>query len=169
MTRRIAKDPLVAFVRDIFAKAGCSESEAQRIGTYLVSANLTGHDSHGVQRVPRYLQWLADGDFKADVTVKIESETPVLAVVDGGFGFGQTVAPQAVDLGIKKAKAMGLSAIAAASEIGPSGPSPRASSRSISSTSRAVRWLPPMARSAASFQRRLTVSACPGRAPSRSC
>jgi hydroxycarboxylate dehydrogenase B len=112
MTRRIAKDPLVAFVRDIFAKAGCSESEAQRIGTYLVSANLTGHDSHGVQRVPRYLQWLADGDFKADVTVKIESETPVLAVVDGGFGFGQTVAPQAVDLGIKKAKAMGLSAIA---------------------------------------------------------
>lgn len=112
MTLRFAKEPLVQFVRDVFVAAGCSPAEARRIGTYLVSANLTGHDSHGVQRVPRYLQWLAEGDFKADVTVKIETETPVLAVVDGGYGFGQTVAPQAVDLGIKKAKAMGLSAIA---------------------------------------------------------
>src|SRR5690606_22314258 len=39
-------------------------------------------------------------------------ETPVIAVVDGKYGFGQTVAPQAVSIGIKKAKAMGLSAVA---------------------------------------------------------
>ena len=48
---------LADLVRDIFAKAGCSAAEAERIGKYLVSANLTGHDSHGVVRVPRYVHW----------------------------------------------------------------------------------------------------------------
>ena len=52
----IKAGPLADLVRDAFAKAGCSPAEAERIGKYLVSANLTGHDSHGVGRVPRYLQ-----------------------------------------------------------------------------------------------------------------
>lgn len=108
----IKADTLRSFVRDIFVRAGCSEVEGVRIAKYLVSANLTGHDSHGVQRVPRYLQWKAEGQFIADRTVKIVTETPVLAVVDGQYGFGQTVAPQTVAIGIEKAKAMGLSAIA---------------------------------------------------------
>jgi hydroxycarboxylate dehydrogenase B len=103
---------LEAFVADIFAKAGCSRAEADRIGKYLTIANLTGHDSHGVQRVPRYLQWKEEGVFIADRTVKIITDTPVLAVVDGLQGFGQTVAPQAVEIGIKKCKAMGLAAVA---------------------------------------------------------
>ena len=87
---------LADLVRDIFAKAGCSAAEAERIGKYLVSANLTGHDSHGVVRVPRYVHWKKDGVVVADREVKIVTETPVLAVVDGLHGFGQTVAPQAV-------------------------------------------------------------------------
>ena len=103
---------LEELVRDIFRKAGCSAAEAERMGKYLVIANLTGHDSHGVQRVPRYLQWLAEGDFVADRTVKVITDTPVLAVLDGQYGFGQTVAPQAVAIGIKKCKEMGLAAIA---------------------------------------------------------
>jgi uncharacterized oxidoreductase len=103
---------LEELVRDIFIKAGCSKAEGERIGKYLVIANLTGHDSHGVQRVPRYLQWLGEGDFAADRTVKVLSETPVLAVLDGQFGFGQTVAPQAVAIGIAKCKTMGLAAVA---------------------------------------------------------
>lgn len=103
---------LEELVRDIFRKAGCSAAEAERMGKYLVIANLTGHDSHGVQRVPRYLQWLAEGDFVADRTVKVISDTPVLAVLDGQYGFGQTVAPQAVAIGIRKCKEMGLAAVA---------------------------------------------------------
>lgn len=108
----VKADKLSAFVRDIFIAAGCSPAEGERIGRYLVIANLTGHDSHGVQRVPRYVQWKDEGHFVADQTVGIVSESPVLAVVDGRHGFGQTVAPQAVEIGIRKCKAMGLSAIA---------------------------------------------------------
>jgi uncharacterized oxidoreductase len=108
----IKADALSRFVRDIFAKAGCSPAESERIGKYLVSANLTGHDSHGVARVPRYLQWQRDGVVFADREVQILTQTPVLAVVDGCHGFGQTVAPQAVRLGIDKCKAMGLAMVA---------------------------------------------------------
>lgn len=103
---------LETFVADIFAAAGCSRAESDRIAKYLTIANLTGHDSHGVQRVPRYLQWKAEGTFVADRIVNVVTETPVLAVVDGLQGFGQTVAPQAVEIGIKKCKAMGLAAVA---------------------------------------------------------
>ena len=53
MTVTIKAKALEAFVADIFAAAGCSKEEGGRIGRYLVSANLSGHDSHGVVRVPR--------------------------------------------------------------------------------------------------------------------
>ena len=55
MTVTIKAKALEAFVADIFASAGCSKDEGGRIGRYLVSANLSGHDSHGVVRVPRYV------------------------------------------------------------------------------------------------------------------
>src|SRR5919201_4935021 len=77
----IAADKLRALVRDIFISAGCSRAESERLGKSLVSANLTGHDSHGVVRVPRYLEWKAEGAFLADQKVKVLHETPVLAVV----------------------------------------------------------------------------------------
>jgi uncharacterized oxidoreductase len=104
--------PLRELVCDIFLKAGCSRAESERIGKYLVAANLTGHDSHGVARVPRYLQWKGEGAVVADRKVQMMTETPVLAVVDGLHGFGQTVAPQAVAIGIAKCQAMGLSMVA---------------------------------------------------------
>ena len=99
-------------VAEVFATAGCSRAEAMRIATYLVGANLAGHDSHGVIRVPVYLRWLKEGQTVRDQSIKLVSDTPVIAVIDGQFGFGQTVAPQAVAIGIEKCKAMGLSAIA---------------------------------------------------------
>lgn len=107
----VAAESLRRLVAAIFAKAGCPPAEAERIGRYLVSANLVGHDSHGVVRVPRYVQMLDEGRVKADQSVDIVTETPVMAVLDGKFGFGQTVAPQAVKLGIAKAKENGLSII----------------------------------------------------------
>jgi uncharacterized oxidoreductase len=102
---------LEAFVGDIFTAAGCSAEEGKRIGRYLVSANLSGHDSHGVVRVPRYAVQKERGTVVADVTVEVVVDTPVIAVIDGKYGFGQTVAPQAVRIGIEKCRKNGLSAV----------------------------------------------------------
>jgi uncharacterized oxidoreductase len=111
MTVTLKAEALEAFVADIFASAGCSTEEGGRIGRYLVSANLSGHDSHGVVRVPRYAAQKKSGTVVADVTVEVVVDTPVIAVVDGKYGFGQTVTPQAVRIGIDKCRKNGLSAV----------------------------------------------------------
>src|SRR5918998_2580275 len=106
----IAPGALQDFVRDIFIAAGCSAAEGARIGKYLVNANLSGHDSHGVARVPRYVERLQEGAIRADQTIETLVDTPVLAVVDGKYGFGQTVAPQAVEVWVDKCPKGGVPA-----------------------------------------------------------
>jgi len=100
------------FVARIFVKAGCSESESELVGRLLVEANLAGHDSHGVIRVPRYVSMLREELIFADRKVELLVDTPSLAVVDGKYGFGQTVALQATQVGIEKCRLSGLSAVA---------------------------------------------------------
>src|SRR4030088_1320844 len=108
----IKVENLIDFVAEVFAHSDSSPEEARRIATYLTSANLTGHDSHGVIRVPVYIRWKKMGSVVPDQTVELVVDTASLAVVDGKFGYGQTVAPQAVKIGIEKCKAAGLSAVA---------------------------------------------------------
>ena len=110
-TVTIGADTLRDFVAQIFAAAGCNAEEAARIGKHLVGANLAGHDSHGVIRVPRYVQWLGMDRVRAGQQPTIVAESPNHAVVDGNLGFGQTIGPITVDLGIAKAKAAGLSVV----------------------------------------------------------
>jgi hydroxycarboxylate dehydrogenase B len=103
---------LINFVADVFNHAESSPEEARRIATYLTTANLTGHDSHGVIRVPVYIKWKKTGSVVPNQTAEIVIDTPSLAVVDGKFGYGQTVTPVAVKIGIEKCKKAGLSAVA---------------------------------------------------------
>jgi uncharacterized oxidoreductase len=111
-THVIAADVLQNFIAAIFTKAGCEPIEADRIAFHLIGANLTGHDSHGVIRTPRYVQWLTEGKVLPGQTLTIVTESPTHAVIDGNYGFGQTIGPLAVDLGIAKALASGMSVIA---------------------------------------------------------
>lgn len=103
---------LIDFVAEVFSHSESSPEEARRIATYLTTANLTGHDSHGVIRVPVYVRWKKMGSVVPDQTVDIVVDTPSLAVVDGKFGYGQTVTPQAVRIGIEKCRKAGLAAVA---------------------------------------------------------
>src|ERR1700730_9250733 len=98
----IQADPLKRLVRAIFAAAGCNDEEATRIGHYLVESNLVGHDSHGVIRVASYIDWLRTGKVLANQTLKVVFENEALAIVDGQFGFGQTMGEAAMKLGIEK-------------------------------------------------------------------
>jgi len=71
-------------VRSIFLSVGCDGVEATRVATDLVAANLTGHDSHGVVRVPLYVSLLRQGlvhyrALFADLlgTDPVKTDTPV--------------------------------------------------------------------------------------------
>src|SRR5690606_25638450 len=72
----------------------------------------TGHDSHGVIRVPRYLAWLEAENLYADRELSVVSDSGSLLIVDGNFGFGQTVGPLAVEMGIDRAADLGVSVVA---------------------------------------------------------
>ncbi len=96
---------------DIFQQAGLSEAEAQRVGHSLVVANMMGHDSHGVIRVTQYVQAFQKGEVHADQKIRIVREADASAVVDGGWGFGQTVCRQAMALAIEKAAARSVAAV----------------------------------------------------------
>src|SRR6516165_6936415 len=97
---RIAPDQLKRFTSAIFAAVGCSEHEAERIGLYLVEANLAGLDSHGVIRVPFYVEWVKAGKVVPNQHLKVVFENEVIAVTDGQYGFGQVLGEEAMRLGI---------------------------------------------------------------------
>ena len=108
----IAVSMLRDMIRDIFAAVGCDGSEATRIADHLVEANLAGHDSHGAVRTPRYVEWLRSGYIRAGQSMEIVSDGGAFVLIDGHFGFGQTVAPQAVALGIARAMEQGSCIVA---------------------------------------------------------
>ena len=109
---RVPVEQLRSFVTAVFSAAGCTEAEAARIARHLLASDLAGHPSHGVVRVRNYVDWLAGGAVVADQRVAVVSENDTLVVLDGGYGFGQTVGEQAVEVGLAKARASGVSVVA---------------------------------------------------------
>ena len=108
----IAAEALEQTTATVLHAAGCSQPEAERVSRRLVLANLMGHDSHGVNRLARYVTNLADGDVVADRTAEVVTRSQTFAIVDGHFGFGQTVGEQAVNIGIEIAGAGGAAIVA---------------------------------------------------------
>jgi hydroxycarboxylate dehydrogenase B len=111
-TMKITADRLRTVTSSIFHAAGCQMEEAERVASHLVEANLVGHDSHGVIRVPPYIQWLKAGKVLANKSIQVVFENDAIAVVDGQSGFGQTIGEQAMRLGIDKCARHGVAVIA---------------------------------------------------------
>jgi uncharacterized oxidoreductase len=77
----------------------------------LVEANLTGHDSHGVIRVPYYVQAVQAGRIQPHGKVHVVRETATTAVLDCGHNFGQVGAERAVEVAAAKAGAHDVSVV----------------------------------------------------------
>ena len=88
----------------IFQGAGAATDVAELVANSLVSANLMGHDSHGVLRIPKYCEQIAEGQIVPSARPEIVKETPTTAIVNGNWNFGQVAARRAAQVAIKKAK-----------------------------------------------------------------
>jgi len=99
---------LTEFVTGLFQAAGVSPSDARTVAVSLVQSNLRGHDSHGVMRVPQYVDFLERGDYRTGVELIVEHEAPAVVVCDAQWGFGQVQAHRLLDLVVGKAKAQGV-------------------------------------------------------------
>jgi uncharacterized oxidoreductase len=98
-------------VRDIFRASGSKEAEAELVAEYLVRANLCGVDSHGVIRVPDYIQAVEAGTLRPNVEPKVVSDRRATARLDAGFGYGQVSGRVAMELAVEKAKEYGTGTV----------------------------------------------------------
>ena len=95
---------LHSIVRRLFVAAGAPLHIAQDVAQILVNANLTGHDSHGVLRIPGYLQGIESGGLNPTSEPVILKETETTLIVDGGNCLGHFAARQAMKWTVAKAE-----------------------------------------------------------------
>ena len=91
----------------ILAAAGSAPEEAAQVAANLVFANLSGHDSHGVGMLPRYVDAVLEGGLKPNTSARVQLDAGSLLSVDGQRGYGQVVGVQAMEMAIKRASELG--------------------------------------------------------------
>jgi uncharacterized oxidoreductase len=101
-------ESLEALTRDIFVAAGANADEAKTVATVLLRANLSGHDSHGVLRVPQYCAYVREGYIVPGAALHRIRETPTTCIYDANWGFGQVSAMTALEESFPRAREMGL-------------------------------------------------------------
>lgn len=102
---------LAAYGARLLEAGGCAADEAHRIANRLITANLTGHDSHGVARIPRYVGMVASGLVVPGRHVTIVTDGGSFVLLEGGAGFGQTLGEEAVAIGCERARSTGISVV----------------------------------------------------------
>lgn len=94
----------------VFVAAGAPSDEARTISDHLVDANLVGHDSHGILRLPGYAKGMERGVTPRS-QYEVVKETPTTAVIDAHGGLGIIAAFTAMDLAIQKARTYTFGAV----------------------------------------------------------
>jgi hydroxycarboxylate dehydrogenase B len=109
-----ASDPIIRrperlnqIVRRIFTAAGSSDREAALVADHLVEANLKGHDSHGVGMIPAYIDNARTGALTLNQSLSVVLDAGSLIICDGLVGLGQTMAHDAMSIGIERARTTG--------------------------------------------------------------
>lgn len=110
MTHRFPVTALRESAARLFEAGGVMPADAATIAEVLVHADLRGHGSHGVTRIPIYLERIQKGAVKAKPDIRIERKASALLWVDGDNGPGPVVSLKAVDAAIDVAREQGVCA-----------------------------------------------------------
>ena len=101
-------EELNRFCQDVFESFGFTKEESGIITDVLLTVDLYGFESHGMQRMLRYHKGIEKGTIHPKEQPEIVFETPVSAVVDGHNGMGQLISLFAMNKAIEKAKKTGI-------------------------------------------------------------
>lgn len=108
---RVRVKDAIELITEIFQAKECSDYEAKTIAERLCGSNLKGHDSHGIVRVPRYVEWMERDWVFPNIESELVIDAGALACLDAKQGFGQVAGERAVDEGIARAKKHGVSVV----------------------------------------------------------
>jgi LDH2 family malate/lactate/ureidoglycolate dehydrogenase len=104
-------DLLRTMLEEIYRAVGVPADEAEIVARHQVTANLVGHDSHGVIQTPVYVKRLKDGQIVPGAAFEVERSTATTAVVDANWGFGFVQTERATQLAIDMARDAGIGAV----------------------------------------------------------
>jgi hydroxycarboxylate dehydrogenase B len=104
-------EPLESLACDVFRAITVPPAGAAWMAKLLIRANLRGHDSHGVIRVPQYVASWKKGEADPKAEPVVVQDGPATALVDGKRGFGQIVARRGMEVAMAKAAAIGVAAV----------------------------------------------------------
>lgn len=110
--KRILTEELVPFAARLTEASGANETVAAQVAESLVAADLRGHRSHGVIRLPMLYRRMIDaGDIDPTATPVVVREADATATVDGKRQFGQVVGRLAVEVATERAEDHGVAAV----------------------------------------------------------
>lgn len=98
----------------LFTQVGVRPDRAAATARALVLAEAWGLASHGLLRLPVYLDRTAAGGHPADADIEVVTDTGALLVLDGGGGLGHWQLGEAVGMGIERAREHGVALVAVA-------------------------------------------------------
>lgn len=105
-------DELYELIKKVLLVASADERNADAVAEHLVSANLCGVDTHGINMLPRYVNGIKGGYIVPTAWPEIISETPTSARVTSNGTFGQVAAKYAMELAIEKAARQNVAVVA---------------------------------------------------------
>jgi LDH2 family malate/lactate/ureidoglycolate dehydrogenase len=106
-------EDLSATIQSLVEAVGTPADSAVVVTRLLVGAHLAGHDSHGLQHLPRYLEEAEKGEIVAAARPEIFSDTPSVSLVKGNWTWGHVTADYVMELAVQKALATGVSLVSA--------------------------------------------------------
>ena len=79
------------WLSQLFTVAGCPGEEARLIAIHLVDADASGHPSHGIVRVPRYMDYIKQQKVRPVCAYTTLMSSGSLRLFDGQYSFGQVL------------------------------------------------------------------------------
>ena len=104
-------ETLSQMVFDLCQASGSPQDEAELVSTRLLKADLTGHPSHGIIRIPTYMRMLRYDLIKPGVTPEFIRDNGPTALINGNRSYGQVGAEKAMTVAIEKALKHGIAGV----------------------------------------------------------
>jgi hydroxycarboxylate dehydrogenase B len=101
------------YAQAIFVATGAATAVAGRLAASLVLSNQSGHDSHGVIRIPQYVRDIARGQIDPKAEPVVRRSGPAWGLVDGQWAFGHATARFAMGQAVEQARTTGVAAVSA--------------------------------------------------------
>ncbi|WP_426958345.1 Ldh family oxidoreductase [Muricoccus radiodurans] len=106
----VPEDRLLSLATAALTAGGMTPPDAANAARVLVLADLFGLRTHGISRVPQYLDRVRLGGIDAAAKVEVTRVAPGLATVDGANGIGPLVGMRALEAAMEGARAAGIGA-----------------------------------------------------------